>query len=61
MARAVRGGRAYYFDSWGFPDPKKDSTAFNYFTFDKSRAGEGRNQKTLLMQHQTFILAAPPR
>lgn len=61
VARAVRAGRAYYFDSWGFPDPKKDSTAFSYFTFDKSRAGEGRNQKTLLMQHQTFILAAPPR
>jgi hypothetical protein len=57
VARSVRGGRAYYFDSWGFPD----STAFSYFTFDKDRAGEGKNQKTLLMQHQTFMLAAPRR
>jgi hypothetical protein len=60
IARSVRGGRAYYFDSWGFPGPK-DSTAFSYFTFDKSRAGDGENQKTLLMYHQTFVLAAPPR
>jgi hypothetical protein len=60
VVRSVRAGRAYYFDSWGFPGPK-DSTAFSYFTFDKSRAGDGKNQKTLLMQHQTFILAAPPR
>jgi hypothetical protein len=60
VVRAVRGGRATYFDSWGFPGTK-DSTAFSYFTFDKSRAGDGRNQRTLLMQHQTFVLAAPQR
>jgi hypothetical protein len=57
VVRGVRGGRATYFDSWGF----RASTAFSHFTFDKSRAGEGKNQKTLLMHHQTFVLAAPPR
>jgi hypothetical protein len=57
VVRGARGGRATYFDSWGFPD----STAFSYFTFDKNRAGEGKNQKTLLMYHQTFVLAAPRR
>ncbi len=57
VLRGVRGGRATYFDSWGFPA----STAFSYFTFDKHRAGEGKTQRTLLMYHQTFVLAAPRR
>ncbi len=57
VARAVKDGRMVAFDSWGFPD----STAFSYFTLDKSRAGEGRGEKTLLMHHQTFILEAPKK
>jgi hypothetical protein len=57
VVRGVRGGRARYFDSWGFPD----STAFSYFTFDKRRAGEGKGERTLLMYHQTFVLSATPR
>jgi hypothetical protein len=48
----VTAKRAFFFDSWGFPK----RTGFDYFTFDKSLAGEGDEQKTLLAYHQTFIL-----
>ena len=43
--------------SWGFPR----TTGFDYFTFDKEKAREGDDEQTLLVYHQIFLLAAPPR
>jgi hypothetical protein len=57
VVESVGRRRAVFFDSWGFPR----TTAFDYFTLDKRKAGEGDDQQTLLVYHQTFLLAAPPR
>src|ERR1700720_3074881 len=57
VVRRVDRRRAVFFDSWGFPR----TTGFNYFTFDKTKAGEGDNEQTLLEYHQTFLVAVPPR
>ncbi len=56
VVRRVDRRRAVFFDSWGFPR----TTGFDYFTFDKTKAGEGDNEQTLLEYHQTFLVAAPP-
>src|ERR1700720_818385 len=37
VVRRVDRRRAVFFDSWGFPR----TTGFDYFTFDKTKAGEG--------------------
>jgi hypothetical protein len=57
VVQRVGQRRAVFFDSWGFPR----TTGFDYFTFDKEKAGEGDDEQTLLVYHQTFLLAAPPR
>jgi hypothetical protein len=57
VVRRVGRRRAFFFDSWGFPR----TTGFDYFTFDKEKAGEGDNEQTLLVYHQTFLIAAPSR
>jgi len=57
VVQRVGKRRAVFFDSWGFPR----TTGFDYFTFDKKKAGEGDDEKTLLVYHQTFLLAALPR
>jgi len=57
VVRRVDRRRAVFFDSWGFPR----TTGFDYFTFDKTKAGEGDNEQTLLEYHQTFLVAVPPR
>ena len=55
VVRSVERRRAVFFDSWGFPS----KTDFDYFTFDKKKAGEGDDEQTLLVYHQTFIIAVP--
>jgi hypothetical protein len=57
VVQRVGKRRAVFFDSWGFPR----TTGFDYFTLDKKKAGEGDDEKTLLVYHQTFLLAALPR
>ncbi len=47
---------AYFFDSWGLPD-----SPFTDFTFDKSKAGDGDRDKTLIDYHQTFLVRLPKR
>src|ERR1700730_12786957 len=50
VVQRVGQHQAVFFDSWGFPR----TTGFDYFTFNKEKAGEGDDEQTLLVYHQTF-------
>jgi hypothetical protein len=53
VIRKVERDKAFFFDSWGFPKSK----SFDFFTFNKSLAGEDTEDTTYLMYHQTFFMS----
>jgi hypothetical protein len=53
VIRKVERDKAFFFDSWGFPRSKP----FDFFTFDKTQAGDDTEDTTYLMYHQTFFMS----